>query len=121
MADTKLEPRLEHELARLEAAGEAGKLVPVVIEHARPVRADPGGDPCGDPGERLERFSRESGARLSGIMARLTDLGAGRFEPVPLATAISAELTAGQIRAVARHPDVRLIHLATPEMVIPGS
>jgi hypothetical protein len=98
-----LEPRLERELARLEAAGEAGRLVQVVIEHARP---------AAEPATAAQRY-----ALLAPIMARLTALGARQFSALPLVTAVSAALTPGQIRAIAQHPDVRLIHLAEPEIV----
>lgn len=122
MADPRLEPRLERELDRLEAAGQGDRLVRVVIEHARPAAAEPGGAP-GEPGEpgdareRAARLAERSYALLAPIMARLTALGAREFSPIPLATAVSASLTAGQIRAIAGHPDVRLIHLAEPEIV----
>ena len=103
MADPRLEPRLERELARLEAAGQADRLVQVVIEHARPA-VEP-------------TTAGQAYALLAPIMARLTALGAPQFSPLPLATAVSAALTPGQIRAIAAHPDVRLIHLADPEIV----
>ena len=54
---------------------------------------------------------------LTPIIARLTALGAREFSALQLATAVSAALTARQVRAIAAHPDVRLVHLAEPEIV----
>jgi len=122
MADPRLEPRLERELARLEAAGQESALVQVVIEHARPAAASTpdepaAGEPGGDPREQAARLAEQSYVLLAPIMARLTALGAREFSPLPLATAVSAALTARQVRAIAAHPDVRLVHLAEPEIV----
>jgi hypothetical protein len=116
MADPRLEPRLERELARFEAAGQESALVQVVIEHARPAAAAPD-EPGGDSREQATRLAEQSYVLLAPIMARLTALGAREFSPLPLATAVSAALTARQVRAIAAHPDVRLVHLAEPEIV----
>jgi hypothetical protein len=116
MADPRLEPRLERELARLEAAGQESALVQVVIEHARRATASTPDEPGGDPREQAARLAKQSYV-LGPIMARLTALGAREFSPLPLATAVSAALTARQVRAIAAHPDVRLVHLAEPEIV----
>ena len=122
MADPRLEPRLERELARLEAAGQESAPVQVVIEHAQPAAASTfdepaAGEPRGDPREQAARLAEQSYVLLAPIMARLTALGAREFSPLPLATAVSAALTARQVRAIAAHPDVRLVHLAEPEIV----
>ena len=117
MADPRLEPRLERELTRLEAAGQESALVQVVIEHARPAAASTPDKPGGDPREQAARLAEQSYVLLAPIMARLTALGAREFSPLPLATAVSAALTARQVRAIAAHPDVRLVHLAEPEIV----
>jgi len=81
MADPRLEPRLERELARLEAAGQESALVQVVIEHARPAAASTpdeptAGEPGGDPREQAARLAEQSYVLLAPIMARLTALGA---------------------------------------------
>lgn len=80
MADPRLEPRLERELARLEAAGQESALVQVVIEHARPAAASTpdeptAGEPGGDPREQAARLAEQSYVLLAPIMARLTALG----------------------------------------------
>jgi hypothetical protein len=88
-----------------------------VIEHARPAAASTPDEPGGDPREQTARLAEQSYVLLSPIMARLTTLGAREFSPLPLATAVSAMLTVRQVRAIAAHPDVRLVHLAEPEIV----
>jgi hypothetical protein len=113
MATEKIEPRLAREIDAAQAAG-ASRLIPVVIEHRQ--AATPAGD--GDPRTRMEAMAVRARESQRGIVERLAELGASSgIERAVLANALSVPLTPEQIRAIASHPDVKLIRLGIEQQV----
>jgi hypothetical protein len=114
MAEPKIDPRLAAELERLGRAGERERTVPVIIEHA--VGVVPGCDE--DPVGELDRMREAVRRSQQGIVARLSELGAGEgVEQATLANSLAARLTYAQIADIAGRSDVKLIRLDRADYV----
>ena len=107
-AGAKIDPALEGELAAAEAAGDPAQRMPVLVELAGRLDLEGGGLPDAE---------RAAGARQAGVLARLLELGAKDVQPLVLANAVAASLTADQIRDVAAREDVAAVRLARSEHV----
>lgn len=114
MAEPKIDPRLAEELRRLELTGEQARTIPVIIEHA--VGIVPGSDE--DPVRELDRIQEAVRQSQQGIVARLSELGAGEgVEQATLANSLAARLTPPQIADIAGRSDVKIIRLDRADYV----
>lgn len=114
MPNRKIEPRLEEEIQRVEAAAEPDRKIPVTIEHIKEVQARPGED----RGAQLDELEREVRDLQRGIVMRLSDLGiVGGIHQATLSNSLSVSLTPAQIREIAARDDVNFIRLGREEQV----
>ena len=116
MANEKIEPRLQEELRRIEAAGQADREISVVIE----VRSGPEGAPGESRRVEMDYAELERRARLQqqGICERLSEIGVtADIHPMPLSNSVEVRLTPAQIRQMGGHKDVKLIVLNREEQV----
>ena len=117
MDGEKLEPRLEQELARAEAAGLADQPIPVLIELDPQVRAISGGERKA----ALTDLEQRTVTMQKALLEHLAKLKAQNVQRSSLVNAVSAELTPEQIRMVAARGDVRMVRLARMEQVTASS
>ncbi|HEV8523726.1 MAG TPA: hypothetical protein VGQ71_04445 [Terriglobales bacterium] len=109
---SKIEPRLEEEIRRMEQAGQTDREIPVILELTS--RA-----PAGQP--EVVDFSdlqRQVRAQQQGVVRRLGDLGVKReIRQMTLSNSVETRLTAAQIRQVAGDEEVKRIILNRAEQV----
>lgn len=114
MRNRKIEPRLEEEIKRVEAAAEPDRRIPVIIEHIKEVGITPGEDPRA----QLDELERQVRDLQRGIVKRLSELNVvGEIQQATLSNFLSVRLTPAQIREIAAHGDVKFIRLNREEQV----
>jgi len=102
----KIEPRLLQEISRLEAGGQPDVRVPVIIRHA----VDLGPLGMGGRAPRDKTGQERAEADRRDLLDRLRRMTEGEeLQRLEMANAIETRLTAGQIREIAAHPDVKQI------------
>jgi serine protease AprX len=126
MADDKLEPRLlthiDHQLVRAGARGvsaaeaEEQETIEVTISHQEDVQAEEsqGGQARGTALASLEQRVLQLQEPL---LAKLADIGAEPAKQHVLTNAVTANLTAAQIRQVAELDEVKLVRLESFDQV----
>lgn len=114
MPNKKIEPRLEEEIQRVEAAGDTNRKIPVVIEHI----AKPEIPPSRERTSRLDKMDQQVRVLQQGIVQHLSELGVtADIHQSTLSNSLSARLTAAQIKEIANRTDVKFITLSREERV----
>lgn len=113
MADLKIDAGLQEEIRRAEAAGQADRAIPVIVECAGYVEGAWGEDRKAE----LERMERRLGELQARVLDRLGELGASGVQRSALSNALFTALTPAQIGEIAAHPDVKQVRLSREEQV----